>query len=123
MLLAYLRGLLKPDYPHGVRSVLRENLILEKVEIDQKVDLELTRLQLDAAFIPMTDARGAKEILGGIGRTFDKLSQLAEFDLMRAAIPQAKGSVDSLVKIYYALSKAGLVDPVDIPDKYQENGS
>ena len=36
MVLAHLRGLLKPDYQHGIRSVIRENLVLTALsrEID-----------------------------------------------------------------------------------------
>ena len=51
MFLAHARGLLKPGYSQGIRSIIRENLLLRQIdrEIDGKV--YMTRAVMESNFL------------------------------------------------------------------------
>ena len=48
MLIAYLRGLLLPDYPHGLRSIIRENFILQAISREVGADEMIARVHAES---------------------------------------------------------------------------
>lgn len=63
MVLAHTRGLLKPDYAFGNRSVIRENLVLSCLERETQAQGFLTRGIVDAVTLPIVKAENRMEWL------------------------------------------------------------
>ena len=55
MLLAHLRGLLKPDYEQGVRSMIREELVLQAISQETEASGLLIQAQMTAAMLPAVE--------------------------------------------------------------------
>lgn len=110
MLVAYLRGLLKPDYPQGVRSIIRENFILQALARELDANELITRMQHEGTFISLLTHDNANKLL----KQQDKMLSLA-FDNFRhkAAHTNNKSvnmqAIDNLVAVYASLKKQGLV--------------
>jgi hypothetical protein len=123
MLLAYLRGLLKPRYDQGMRSVLRESLVLEALSMELDADFIGLQTQIQAAYGPLLQPKAAKELIHKQQVTLQNLRYLVEFDdritKMTAAI--STGEQGDLVALYKALEDAGLVgeNATAIPDPVQ----
>jgi hypothetical protein len=109
MLIAHLRGLLKSTYSSGAQSIAREIMVLDALELERAVELRLEKMHLDCAFSTFYDPKKIKEVMREMGNNFEKLSKLALFDLTTKVMPQAKGSIEDITKIFYALGSAGLV--------------
>jgi hypothetical protein len=57
MLLAHLRGLLKPDYPQGIRSMIREELVLQAVSQEVEGQGLMTQAQMTSSMMPAIDEK------------------------------------------------------------------
>ena len=53
MVLAHMRGLLKPDYPQGMQSWIREKYVLEALEREASGHGFMTRAIIDGASLPV----------------------------------------------------------------------
>lgn len=76
MLLAHLRGLLKPGYKHGARSVLAEDLILRALEAEVSVDMERSFMIAQACFSPLSGV-GANKLYKDTRNGFSELHRKA----------------------------------------------
>ncbi len=65
MVLAHTRGLLKPDYPFGIRSWIRENTLLNCLEYELQGQGFMARSALEAAVLPVTKVEA-------LARTFSR---------------------------------------------------
>lgn len=79
---AYLRGLLRPDYKNGKSSQIRENLVL--TALDRELDAELLK---DSALVDLSllqcVAPNSENLSGQYDNVYDKISnirKLREFD-------------------------------------------
>ena len=110
MLIAYLRGLLKPDYPQGVRSIIRENFILQALSRELEANELLTRIRHEGTFISLLTHANANKLL----KEQDKMLSLA-FDNFRHKIARNNNklvnmqAIDNLISVYASLKKQGLV--------------
>jgi hypothetical protein len=110
MLVAYLRGLLKPDYPQGVRSMLRENFILQALSRELDAKEMLARVEHEGTFIALVTHDNANKLL----KHQDKMLSLA-FDNYRHRTEKRSNrsinmeAIDNLVATYAALKKQGVV--------------
>lgn len=111
MLVAYLRGLLKPDYPQGLRSIIRENFILQALSRELDARELVARVEQQGTFIALINHTNANKLL----KQQDKMLSLA-FDNFRHKLPQSNknksvdiAAIDTLIQTYAALKKQGFV--------------
>jgi hypothetical protein len=102
MVLAYLRGLLRPGYPMGIRSHLREELMLEAVARD----LESINMQEIIRTMVQHRPGTPQKVIQTIKEMSFKLNRTRGFNTVKS---KAR-NVDGLVAIYHALSKSKLAD-------------
>lgn len=110
MLLAYLRGLLKPDYPQGARSIIRENFILQAISRELDGNELMARIQHEGTFVALISHDNANKLL----KHQDKMLSLAFDNFRHRNQRQGNNSVnmqaiDNLIAAYAALKKQGLV--------------
>lgn len=92
--------------------MLRENLVLEALDIEKQVDLQFKTLQIENAFASFYDPKKVRHVLQELQRQFVRLTKAATFDPTATQNAVAKGSIEAISKLYYALAKSGLVDDV-----------
>lgn len=110
MLVAYLRGLLKPDYPQGVRSVIRENFILQAISREIDANEMLSRLEHEGTFVALLTHDNANKLL----KHQDKMLSLAFDNFRHKNDKQSTTSInmeaiDKLLATYATLKKQGMV--------------
>lgn len=124
MLLAYLRGLLKPHYDQGIRSILRESLVLEALSMELDAEYVAFQTQVHAAYAPLLQPKAAKELMNKQQITMQNLRYLAEFDDRITTMTETISATEQsdLVALYRALEDAGLVgeDAIEIPEPTHE---
>lgn len=112
MLVAYLRGLLQPSYDNGIRSVVRENLILQALSLELEADELLSRTQMEAAYAPLMKGTNANNLL----KHHDKMLSLAysakrhesqkKNDLKNIDVH----SIDKFIETYRLIKQQGLLE-------------
>lgn len=116
MLIAYLRGLLLPDYPNGIRSIIRENYILQALNREIGASELVDRIKMESSFVPAIES-GSK--INNLLKQLDKMLSLAYENLSHA--PQlnkgkySKYNVNELerfIATYEMLEKQGLVGDI-----------
>ena len=111
MLVAYLRGYLKPDYANGLRSILRENLILEALARELDAEEVVTRIQTEAHYASLMDGAKANKLL----KHHDKMLSLAYTRIRHESNKYADlknvdiNSIDKFIDLYKNLAQQGLV--------------
>ena len=115
LILAYLRdpNLVKPDYPNGIRSVLRETALLQAVAADLDSNDAVERLKIESAFMCHIRPDAAKSMMEQFNESLLRFAELREMNLKgnirRHNGPAVKGNVQSIVKLYEKLEKAGIL--------------
>ena len=109
MILAFLRGLLKPKYTQGARSVAAENLVLEAIALEETAKHGREQILMQAAFSEHFSARKVPDLIREFGRSLKRLSELSMLNISWQAMPEARGKVESIMKLYEALEKAGII--------------
>ena len=114
--LAYLRGnsnLIRADYPHGIRSVLRENMILHALAMQDSADQgRVVQQAVTALYAPYQDVKKLKQTAKGILDELWRLYHVGRLNVSEARRRRATGSVDGIVKIYHALEKSSFFDMI-----------
>lgn len=111
MLVAYLRGLITPGYPHGTRSVVRENLILQAIGLELDAEALLHRVATEAAYAPLMQGNNANNLL----KQHDKMLSLAhsarchESQKNKLTNKIDINSIDNFIKIYKSVKDQGLL--------------
>lgn len=62
LVLAHARGLIKPDYPHGAKSVIREELLLRQISRDIFGESNYHRARVEAATITSVKPGDRQEV-------------------------------------------------------------
>jgi hypothetical protein len=110
MLVAYLRGLLKPDYPFGQRSIIRENFVLSALSREQEANEIITRVSHETGYAALLSSTQANKLL----KQHDKMLSLA-FDSLRhksAETNKRKIDIDGInkfVKMYKQFKAKGFL--------------
>lgn len=111
MLVAYLRGLITPGYPHGIRSVIRENLILQAISLELEADALLNRVVTESAYAPLMQGNNANNLL----KQHDKMLSLVhsarchESQKNKVIKNIDINSIDNFIKIYKSVKDQGLL--------------
>ena len=113
MVLAQLRGQLESYYPHGLRSVMRENMLLQALDMERTAQLGIQRLTIDAAYSAAYSAEGARAVLQNIQDSWRRYRQLSEFN---TALQTKQKALDRpgavLAKMHAAFEKAGVLEQI-----------
>ena len=113
MLVAYLRGLLTPRYPQGVRSIIRENLVLQALARELEANEVLSRTLNESNYASLMKPDQANKLL----KHHDRMLSLA-FDNMKHKVNKINPSgvdiagIDNFKQAYMLLKKQGLVGEV-----------
>jgi hypothetical protein len=83
MVAAYLRGLLKPDHPYGIRSSLAEDIVLEALACDNLVHSMEQGLALDMSLLPAITPKAIPGIVQGISRRMGRVNELRGYDIYK----------------------------------------
>jgi hypothetical protein len=114
MLAAYLRGLLKPNYPLGQRSIIRENFILAAIAREQDAQEIIMRVSHETGYAALLSSAQANKLL----KQHDKMLSLASDNLRHKIAVTNKSKVDlhsinNFVKMYKQFKKQGLLNNKD----------
>lgn len=111
MLVAYLRGYLKPDYAHGLRSIIRENFILQAISRELDANEVITRIQTEAGYASLMAPAQANTLL----KHHDKMLSLAYGKLKHESAKDNLSSkvdlksIDKFIEVYRKLAAQGIV--------------
>jgi hypothetical protein len=110
MLVAYLRGLLKPDYPHGLRSIIRENFILQALSRELDAKEMMARVAHAGTFVTLLTHDNANKLLKDqdkmLSLSFENFRHISRKNSNKSINMEA---VDKLIAAYASLKKQGLV--------------
>jgi hypothetical protein len=111
MIQAYRRGLLKREHPFGVRSRLRETILLESIEAEGVAESAYRKIELRTAMVaslPLNQTARQKVVK-------DAFADLKCYDLMRymdydgAAQVKFDNSSLALTTVYEILQRTGVI--------------
>ena len=122
---AYLQGLLKPDYRNGISSRIRENLVLEALNDELDAESINNTLLVD---ISSTNIVPREDLSGLYDSIYDKIYRirsLKEFEKESAPLKKNKkvekvatdkkvryNSAEDLVKLYNVLLDTGMLEKI-----------
>lgn len=104
ILLAYLRGYLKP-HESGVRSKIREELILHSVSIELDAEYIKSIAMLESSFAVHFDKKQLNSTINNLRKDLLKSRKYSEFYILDIN----QENVLSLEKLYYALKQKGFL--------------
>jgi hypothetical protein len=108
MLLAYLRGLLTPDYPEGIRSILRERAIVTAIGMEKDADYLLNIHKINVDRLVPDASQTYKDKLRRINHGLRQVKELYEGHLIELP-EQNSSSLDDIVKLHHALKEKGII--------------
>lgn len=125
MILAYLRNpdFIKPDYPHGKKSRLREELFIKAAALQESRDLNIVHLDSLRTYFSSAVSKDAKtELLDSIYNTVSIIEGTYSFEFGTPRHKRLENSRTKMVKAFEILMKKGLVGPSDgfTPEKVRE---
>lgn len=111
MVVAYLRGLLKPTLTYGLRSLLAEEAILEALEAQLAVEGYGNSIIADAAVLPALEHKSKEHTMRSIRARLMRCTELRTFDIYRLnrRVELDKNGI-SLYQLYQVASANGLMD-------------
>lgn len=77
MVLAHLRGLLKPDYAQGIRSKIREEIVLRAILREYDAEAFLALSQFEASALPAAGERYRGELYNASRHQLLQATQMA----------------------------------------------
>ncbi len=105
-MLAYLRGLLTPDYPNGTASVLRENIILKSIDLEMTSKYMEHLFNLQSMFSSFLENRQKV-----YSRLIKDAEVLTYYKFGNPCIAQKKNStIDDLAEMYKVFKSTGILD-------------
>ncbi len=124
MILAYLRNpeLISPDYKNGIKSRLREELILKAEALEFSKEFQKVKLGALQAFFVSCTGESKKTTLDSIFEALDRIEGAFSFVFGPPAAVRVEQSRERTVKILELLNKKGLVGVQDgfTPEKVRE---
>lgn len=112
MLLAYRRGLLKPDYPNGLQSRLREKVLLDSLDIELAAERMQTQIGLvHTVCAPHYGSEKLENVISRVNDKLDVLYRLKEYDVKygaRKSREEARSKFN-LGQAFTALKERGII--------------
>lgn len=117
MVVAHLRGLLKPTHRYGRRSRISEDIMLEGLASDMMAKSLEDAIRLGQAYIPVLSEKGIKSSGERMAAQLQRVAELRAFDLFKVAdqlfghMKVANGKKEmSLYQLYQIAEKHGIFD-------------
>jgi len=107
MLVAYLRGLLKPTLPNALTSQVREELILQAVATDIGKELDMHETLMYAALAN----KPSKGLIGNLQMALEGIHEKAEHN--REKTRKRDEERADLITLYKLLHKKGILDKLN----------
>ncbi len=121
MVVAYLRGLLKPSLKHGLRSIVAENYVLESLMADSQLRTLEETVQSDASMLPILTHDSKKETMRLIRRRLQRCHELRNGVIYGAPLQRREGEI-SLYQLYHLCTKAGILEALAGANPPNNNG-
>lgn len=104
---AYLRGLTRPDYPNGIKSYVREELILSAVMSEIEHDQMVVIANVKAAVASKVDSKNISKYIRGIQIDIENAFKFRVMHINGMA--REDKNIDDLAKLYKMLGKIGII--------------
>lgn len=119
MVVAYLRGLLRPQHNFGTRSFATEEVILEALDAECAAASINASVMADLAIIPALTQRGVIATTSRASKRLVRASELRTMDIYKVAdqvasrIKRDTKNTLSLYQIYQLAEKSGIFEAFD----------
>jgi hypothetical protein len=124
MVLAYLRreGLILPDYPNGLRSRLREGLILEAISCEALADQHLQQMRVFEALVPILQPSAREEHVNKMVEMLSAAQCYSDLDRKKALGIIRNEARKTAAEVYEILKKYNYWEerPDFTPAQYRE---
>jgi hypothetical protein len=127
MVVAYLRGVLRPNHPFGARSFTTEQIVLESLSAERLSDNMQAEIMADLSLIPAMNQKGVISTAERANTRLTRACELRLFDIYKVA-DQIAGRLKrdtknelSLYQVYQIAEKSGIFDAFDA--HYREENS
>lgn len=107
LVLAYLRGVLKPDYPNGLKSIIRENLIIAAIEREEMSETFSKQLLFFSPLLTMQDQGSYDKFVKNMQNRFIAANNMKFFS--SEITDTTVNDVDQLVNMYNLLEKLNII--------------
>jgi hypothetical protein len=113
-----MRGKLRSGYKYGAISRGAEKIILRAVAAEIAADQMEEDTHIQMAAMPVMSPASRRSLVEGVHRTSRQSARLRRMLLTADPEHDKRHSIDSIVQVFYALEKAGI-----IKDSVTEDGS
>jgi hypothetical protein len=127
MVVAYLRGVLRPNHPFGSRSFTTEQIVLESLSAERLSDNMQAEVMADLSLIPAMNQKGVISTAERANSRLGRACELRLFDIYKVA-DQIAGRMKrdtknelSLYQVYQIAEKSGIFEAFDA--HYREEDS
>lgn len=119
MVVAYLRGLLRPAHKFGQRSVVTEDIVIEVLTSEMIAGNMQASVAADLSLVPVLNHKGLNETIAKSNTRLVRASELRMFDIYKVA-DQIGGTLKrniknelSLFQLYQIMEKSGIFSALD----------
>ena len=119
MVVAYLRGLLRPVHKFGQRSVVTEDIVIEVLTSEMIASNMQASIAADLSLVPVLNHKGLNDTIDKSNTRLVRASELRMFDIYKVA-DQISGKLKrstkgemSLYQLYQIAEKSGIFSALD----------
>lgn len=119
MVVAYLRGFLRPTIKHGLRTIVAENYVMETILADNKVRNLEAAIASDSSILPALKYESKRDVMRTIRRRMQRCLDIRNgkiYSAKREQEPQTRGQI-SLYQLYHLATKAGILESLGQPNE------
>ena len=119
MVVAYLRGLLRPNHTFGTRSFVTEQIVLESLSAERLADNMQAEVMAELSLIPVFNQKAIISTAEKSSARLGRACELRMFDIYKVA-DQIAGRIKrdtknelSLYQVYQIAEKSGIFEAFD----------
>ena len=119
MVVAYLRGLLRPVHKFGQRSVVTEDIVIEVLTSEMIASNMQASIAAELSLVPVLNHKGLNDTIDKSNTRLVRASELRMFDIYKVA-DQISGKLKrstkgemSLYQLYQIAEKSGIFSALD----------
>lgn len=119
MVVAYLRGLLRPVHKFGQRSVVTEDIVIEVLTSEMIASNMQASIAAELSLVPVLNHKGLNDTIDKSNTRLVRASELRMFDIYKVADQiggklkrSTKGEM-SLYQLYQIAEKSGIFSALD----------
>lgn len=106
---ACLRGLIGPDRPQGLQSILRENLILEMLEAEEISKRMQARISFRAAMLPVVNHRYLSQYVDDIQKSLTRALDIEACDFEKVLRESARLGAEHMGMLFSSMQASGIL--------------